>query len=109
MGCHPNKPKTQKEWDEREEVCYPVFVKYANKLLEASEALDVEAVWKIANEIATEMINRVCCTSLPPTRGSPPEFRMTAFAQRAPCSKFHKKARKVASLLVELKKKPLQA
>ena len=101
----PDKPRTQQAWDVREELCYPIFLKYARKLVEASEALNVEAVWHLACSIATDMINLVCSSSLPPTRGSPLEFRQIVFSRPSSCDRFHKRVRKVASLLVELKKK----
>ena len=103
----PEKPTKQSEWHAREEICYPVFMQFAERLIEASERLDVERVWDVACRIATAMINLIADDSLPSTRGSVPEFRQIPRIKRAVCSKFSIQLRKTTSLLAELRRKAL--
>ena len=73
----PQKPCTDEQGSDRENICQPILQRHIDCLLQAAASQDEEATWTIACRIAAEMLNALSLQQIPSTRGSAPGFRKT--------------------------------
>ena len=102
----PPIPKDQEQWDERDSQCIPILMSCMASLTQAIEDLDVERVWSIACQIATDMLNHVTQQNVPPTRGSTPKFKLkkpfvSHVNPHAPAARTSKAKRVIQEALVQ--------
>ena len=99
----PPQPKSEEEWEDRESRCLPILVKHSADLIALAQSCDTEGLWSAACTVATEMLNCVCDSLVPCTRGLPPKFKPKKFAQT------HSSPHSEQSRLVKLKKRIREA
>ena len=70
----PPRPSDKREWDDRNNLCLPVFHQFLPKLIEFAETLQVEQFWRLTCDMIHDMLNCICQQHVSSSRGSVPDF-----------------------------------
>ena len=102
----PKVPKTQQEWDTRDEFIRPIVSEWIPKILPSVQDGCVEDVWTIACDATKAVLNNIALHQIQSSKGSPPKF--VEKSTRKPlrdCSSTHVRRNKISALFREVGKK----